>query len=229
MIFLLFVSLVSQIQAQDNLKATDEMALVDILVADFDLVPEEGAVIHLVSADGKIKHKGVADVDGEFQVLLPEGQTFQVNIEKFGADFDFGTFEVPVAKGAIHFKHTFKIAVVEKYVRNYTLENVHFDSGSFEIKKQSEKALKELFDALNSNPKMKIEIAGHTDDLGDDKSNMNLSQQRADAILTWLVKKGIQEDRLLAKGYGEVKPVADNNTPEGRQLNRRTEVRVIEE
>lgn len=230
-IILLVVSTftLSLLQAQSPLKPNEEQALVQIFVCDFDKVAEEGAIIHLVSPDGKIKHKGVSDVNGEYELLLPEGESFQVNVEKFGADFDFGVFEVPAAKGAIHFKHTFQIAVVEKYVRNYTLENVHFDSGSFEIKKESEKALKELLGALQSNPKMRIEIAGHTDNIGEDKANMKLSQQRADAILKWLVKNSISAQRLLAKGYGEVHPIADNDTEKGRQKNRRTEVKVIEE
>lgn len=72
----------------------------------------------------------------------------------------------------------------------------------------------------------KIEIAGHTDNVGNDNDNMILSQKRAETVKTWLVKKGIQPQRIIAKGYGASQPVADNST-EGRQQNRRTEVRIL--
>ena len=73
----------------------------------------------------------------------------------------------------------------------------------------------------------KIEIAGHTDNVGNDADNLKLSQQRADAIRQYLIKKGIQPPRVIAKGYGASQPVADNSTDEGRRRNRRTEVKIL--
>ncbi|HIB01952.1 MAG TPA: OmpA family protein [Phycisphaerales bacterium] len=74
---------------------------------------------------------------------------------------------------------------------------------------------------------MKIEIGGHTDDVGEDSANQRLSESRANAVRNYLIKNGIEGDRVSARGYGETKPVAYNTTPEGRQKNRRTEVRIL--
>ena len=76
---------------------------------------------------------------------------------------------------------------------------------------------------------MIIEIGGHTDDVGDEDKNQALSEKRANTVLQYLIKKGIDSKRLTAKGYGETKPVAYNTTAEGRQKNRRTEVSIIKE
>jgi outer membrane protein OmpA-like peptidoglycan-associated protein len=91
------------------------------------------------------------------------------------------------------------------------------------------KQLNSLVDTLKKKPTMKIEIAGHTDNVGEDLINLHLSQKRADAIRGYLLSKGIVEDRVLAKGYGETEPTASNDTQEGRSFNRRIEVKVIEE
>jgi len=76
---------------------------------------------------------------------------------------------------------------------------------------------------LKSNPDLKFEIDGHTDNTGDAAHNMTLSQQRADAVKTQLVKMGIDGGRLSTKGFGDTKPISDNSTPEGRANNRRVE------
>jgi outer membrane protein OmpA-like peptidoglycan-associated protein len=76
---------------------------------------------------------------------------------------------------------------------------------------------------------MKIEIAGHTDSDGEDETNIKLSQGRANAVMNYLINKGIASSRLTAKGYGETQPVAGNDTESGKQQNRRTEVRIISE
>jgi outer membrane protein OmpA-like peptidoglycan-associated protein len=107
------------------------------------------------------------------------------------------------------------------------LRNVFFETGSASIKPASETELNKLFQTLRMNPNMHIEIRGHTDDVGDDASNLELSHSRARAVYEWLVLKGIESTRLSYKGFGETQPVATNNTPEGRQLNRRTEFTVI--
>jgi OOP family OmpA-OmpF porin len=73
----------------------------------------------------------------------------------------------------------------------------------------------------------KIEIAGHTDNVGKDADNLKLSLQRAEAVRNYLIKKGIKADRITAKGYGATQPVADNGTDAGRQKNRRTEVVLL--
>jgi len=74
---------------------------------------------------------------------------------------------------------------------------------------------------------MVIEISGHTDDVGDDALNLELSQKRAESVRNYLIKNGIASNRVTAKGYGETQPIADNSTPEGKAKNRRTEVKIL--
>ena len=81
---------------------------------------------------------------------------------------------------------------------------------------------------LNTNRKMIVEVGGHTDNVGSDDANMKLSHERAKSVRNYLVKAGINSDRLQAKGYGETQPVADNDTEEGRKANRRTEFVILE-
>ena len=80
---------------------------------------------------------------------------------------------------------------------------------------------------LNENPTMEIEISGHTDNVGKPSDNMILSNNRAKAVVNFLISKKINPARLVAKGFGETKPLADNKTEAGRLQNRRTEMRVI--
>jgi outer membrane protein OmpA-like peptidoglycan-associated protein len=75
---------------------------------------------------------------------------------------------------------------------------------------------------------MKIEINGHTDNIGSDQYNLNLSEKRANSVTDYLVENGIANQRLVAKGYGETMPKATNETEEGRQVNRRVEFAIIE-
>ena len=76
---------------------------------------------------------------------------------------------------------------------------------------------------MNENPKLGVELGGHTDDTGSNEINAKLSQDRADAVREYLIGKGIEPDRIASKGYGETKPVATNDTDAGRQQNRRVE------
>ena len=76
-------------------------------------------------------------------------------------------------------------------------------------------------------PEIKIEIGGHTDNIGEDRANQNLSQERANSVKKYLVEQGVVSSRLIAKGYGESTPIADNNTEKGKRLNRRTEVKIL--
>ena len=84
-----------------------------------------------------------------------------------------------------------------------------------------------MFEFLELNPTIQAEIGGHTDNTGSPQHNMELSEQRAEAVVDFLVNKGIQRERLLSVGYGEEVPVAENNSAEGRGLNRRTELTVV--
>ena len=107
------------------------------------------------------------------------------------------------------------------------LKNIFFATGSAELEAISQTELEKLLEFLNKNPSLKIEISGHTDDVGNEQLNLKLSQARAEAVKSYLVEKGIVPDRLTAKGYGKSKPIAPNTSDATRKLNRRTEFTVL--
>ena len=107
------------------------------------------------------------------------------------------------------------------------MQNVFFKTGSAALLPGSDPELKKLLFTLKKNANMKIEIRGHTDNVGSETSNQLLSEARAKSVFTYLTSSGIDPSRLIYKGFGETQPVADNNTPEGRKQNRRTEFKII--
>lgn len=109
-----------------------------------------------------------------------------------------------------------------------TLKNIFFDFDKSSLRKESIAELENLYQILIKYPNLKIEICGHTDSYGPDEYNKRLSQARTEVVVDWLIKKGINKNRLIAKGYGEDKPIATNDTKEGRQLNRRTEFKILD-
>jgi outer membrane protein OmpA-like peptidoglycan-associated protein len=111
-------------------------------------------------------------------------------------------------------------------INTIPLNFVQFESGSSALTEESKYQLNDLAEALKKYPLMKIEIAGHTDDIGDPAANKLLSQQRADSVKAYLLNQGITAARLTAVGYGSSKPIDTSNTDAGRQKNRRTEFRI---
>lgn len=107
------------------------------------------------------------------------------------------------------------------------LNNIFFDHGKADLRKESDAEILTLVGILQSNPRMTIEIAGHTDDVGDDATNLMLSTERAAAVLNRLVELGIDPQRLHAKGYGESRPLVANRSEADRRRNRRVEFVVL--
>jgi OOP family OmpA-OmpF porin len=120
-----------------------------------------------------------------------------------------------------------KKEMVEKI--NYTARNILFTLGSDRLFQSSRVALNELAALLKAHPEWHLTIEGHTDNAGTPQQNLVLSQKRADAVRTWLIRQGIPADRLTAAGYGQERPIADNSTTNGRTANRRVELKVSAE
>jgi OmpA-OmpF porin, OOP family len=114
------------------------------------------------------------------------------------------------------------------------LNNIYFDYEKWDLLDESFGTLDYLVEKMKEHPEVKIEIGGHTDSNGEDDYNLRLSQRRAEACVKYIISKGIDKQRLSAKGYGESKPIAENanadgsDNPEGRAKNRRTEFKVVE-
>lgn len=105
------------------------------------------------------------------------------------------------------------------------LKGIVFETGKADIKPESEGTLREVLQSLQANPEVQVEIGGYTDNVGNDENNLTLSLNRANSVKQWLVNNGVDADRIMTKGYGETNPTATNDTPEGRQLNRRIEMK----
>ncbi len=101
---------------------------------------------------------------------------------------------------------------------------INFETGKSDIKAESQKIIEEVAEMMRSNPALRISIEGHTDNVGTPAANKTLSENRAKAVMDALAAKGIERSRLVAKGWGQDKPVADNKTEDGRAKNRRVEI-----
>ncbi len=110
----------------------------------------------------------------------------------------------------------------------YQLTEVYFNPQASTLRPDSKRLLDELAKFMAEHTTLKLEIGGHTDSDGEDAANQTLSQSRADAVVAYLVGKAVDATRLTATGYGETKPIAANDTPANKQLNRRTELKVNE-
>ena len=115
----------------------------------------------------------------------------------------------------------------EQEILNTAFENLEFESGKDIIKDVSFPSLEELANLLIKKSKWKIIIAGHTDNVGSAKSNLILSKKRSQAVGVYLEQRGVKSERIIVQYFGEEKPVADNNTKEGRQQNRRVEMTIL--
>ncbi len=164
---------------------------------------------------------------GKFLLSLPAGANYGISVAADGYLFHSENFDLPKGDGFNSVTKEIELKNI-KVGNNITLRNVFFDTGKWKIKPDSYSELERLVTLLNDIVKLKIEISGHTDNVGASSFNELLSQKRADAVVSYLLEKGIDRKRLSAKGYGQSRPVDSNDTDEGRAANRRTEFEIIE-
>ncbi len=163
---------------------------------------------------------------GKYLVSLPAGRNYGIAVKKDNYLFHSENFDIP---NTAAYQEVVKdvalknIAVGSKII----LKNIFFDFDKATLRPESTNELERLAKLLNDFPTLKIEISGHTDSKGADEYNKTLSNNRAKAVLDYLVKAGISAGRLTSVGYGEEQPIATNDTDEGRQLNRRTEFKIL--
>lgn len=212
--------------AAHSLPETDALGVVTLL--DTNEIPDPG-INCTFQADGAGTTDPMrTDSRGQFRIVLKKGATYQISCDKFGrvVAFDQRLTLSRVAGPYIH-QVNLRIIVETSYSSKIALENVYFDANRSDLLPPAFPALNKLVQALKANESMIVEIAGHTDATGTRERNIVLSRERADSVRAFLLRAGISAERVIAKGYGPVQPVADNATEEGRRKNRRTEVRVI--
>ncbi len=219
-----FILITAHLSAQE-LKATMTQALLKVEVVDDKGKPQTGKLVTFTSIkDGK-EFSGTTDASGKFQILIPPAQKYKVKYKLFTTVQSDLVLDMPSAAGP----YTFEYTITATPPRTFTLDNVFFDSGKSTLRAESNKELNELAEYMNIQKTLFIEIAGHTDNVGEAEANQKLSEDRAKAVKKYLESKGIAPARVIAKGYGDTQPTADNATAAGKQKNRRTEVRIISE
>ncbi|MFI5203675.1 MAG: OmpA family protein, partial [Flavobacteriales bacterium] len=164
-------------------------------------------------------------INGQFLVNIATNRQYALAVEKDGYWFFSKNFSFPETKDKekIYLMDVPLIPISVNDTTPILLDNVFFDTDKFDLRPESYVELDKLVFLLKRNDKTKIELHGHTDNVGDKKHNLTLSLNRAKAVMNYLVTKGIDAKRLSAKGFGDTRPKVANDTPENRQINRRTE------
>jgi outer membrane protein OmpA-like peptidoglycan-associated protein len=163
---------------------------------------------------------------GKYLVSLPSGRNYGIVVRSEGRLFHSENIDIPLSKG--YAEVTKPITLQKPEVgKKIVLKNIFYDFDKANLRMESMSELTRVLEVLNEMPALKIEVSSHTDSKGSDEYNNKLSQARAQSVVDYLVSKGVKPDRVIAKGYGKAQPVATNETEEGRQLNRRTEFRIL--
>lgn len=187
--------------------------------------PIPGAIVQAALGDGTTGADGTFRIEG-----LPAGLvTAQASHPDFESDVEIADLEVGET-GQVHFE--MKRRKVEAASLGESLDEqgrvvipgIYFDTAKATLRPDSEPALKVVLTLMTERPETRFVVEGHTDSQGDDDYNLGLSRDRAASVVAWLVANGIDTARLTPDGFGESRPVADNESETGRQLNRRVEV-----
>jgi OOP family OmpA-OmpF porin len=168
----------------------------------------------------------LTDDKGDYFFQLEQGNKYKVHAEKSGYLSKKMEITTETILKSDSIPLSFGIKPIPK--GSIVISNIYYETAKAELKPESKNSLdKELVNLLKDNPQLIIEVSAHTDDVGSNEYNQKLSQQRAESVVNYLINNGITKERMVAKGYGESKPIAPNTTPEGRQKNRRTEFKII--
>jgi outer membrane protein OmpA-like peptidoglycan-associated protein len=198
-----------------------------------DDAPIAGIVVCLTGKDGKKYFTGETDAEGFAEVLVPRGQDYELVYLSLGRKDVSAKVSVPDKP-----RQNLKLTLRYKKVRpappevptaapedepGFVLEGVEFDTGKATIRPESFPQLDGVLEYLTHKKSARILISGHTDNVGKPADNKRLSQQRAEACKKYLVERGIAADRIEAMGFGDERPLTSNDTPTGKQRNRRIE------
>jgi peptidoglycan-associated lipoprotein len=199
--------------------------------------------VSLIDANGDVLQDFTTGNDGKFLFRIYENEDYEMTGETDGYLVKRQSY---TTKGKSVDPKTLKdlvtnitydtILVLDKIElqKIFILENIYYDFNKHNIRPDAAKELDKLVQLLIDNPEIKIELSSHTDSIDDESYNIQLSQRRAESAVRYMVERGIAPDRMVAKGYGEGKPIARNtnrdgtDNPAGRQRNRRTEFKILE-
>jgi outer membrane protein OmpA-like peptidoglycan-associated protein/Tol biopolymer transport system component len=199
-------------------------------VIDENTASPLGATISLVDNESKkvVSRITIDPTTGDFELVIPHGGNYGVTTEMPGYLFNSINFNVP--KFAEYQEIDTHIIMVKAEVGSKViLKNIFFDVGKSDLKNESISEVEKIEELLLSNPELKVQINGHTDNTGNVATNKMLSLKRASAVVDYLVTNGVNASRVSAKGYGSERPIVSNDDEvSGREINRRTEIEIIQ-
>ena len=202
-------------------------APVTVLVTDMQQKPYAGDKIIFKGQKSSKTFSGISNAKGTFLINLPCGDVYDIKVSSVGEEMEYNTLEIPMLKAGEKFDEM-ELQITYELPSEFILQELQFETAKATIRPSSFPSLDIVADFLKRKPAMTIEIAGHTDSDGDDQMNLKLSNDRANAVKTYLISKGVRASQLKATGYGETRPIADNNSASGKQQNRRTEIQIIQ-
>lgn len=185
----------------------------------------ENAVVEVRNSESKVISKAKVNANtGQYaiaaEVNKEKPENLIVNVKKEGHSFDTKMITVEQQSQPV-ITNDAEVKKVE-VGKVCDLHDINFSTNDFSLDDNSKRIIDLFIEFLNENPTVKVEIQGHTDNIGDDKSNQKLSEERAKSVYDYVLSQNVDSNRLKYKGYGESKPIADNNTAAGRAKNRRT-------
>lgn len=192
-----------------------------------DKQPVEAAV-EIVDLDKNrlVYQNYTSATNGEFLATLLVSKNYGLTITKNGYLFYSENFALKNNNSGKPYQISISLDPIE-IGKKAILKNIFFDTNKYTLKPESHSALEKLMEFMSMNPGVRIEIAGYTDNIGNDQMNQTLSENRAKAVYQFLTTHGIAASRLVYKGYGKLQPIAPNATEENRSQNRRTEFKII--
>jgi outer membrane protein OmpA-like peptidoglycan-associated protein len=208
-----------------RLQATKTDAVMKFFVIDKDKGPVKDVVISLTAPDGKKYYAEETDAEGYAEVLVPVGQKYEITYLALGR-------KDIAASVTVTNEPKQNVRLTLRYQRQaapppFILEGVVFDTAKATLRPESFPKLDLVVEFMAHKKKARVEISGHTDNVGKPKANKTLSEQRAQACRAYIVGKGIDSSRLEAVGFGAERPTTTNDTEQGRQRNRRIEAREL--
>jgi len=227
--FSLHFTMLLQAHSQNTLSLNlPKDARIEGSVADMRTrLPQNNELVIFRSQKNNNEYQAVSDSNGKFSTRLPAGDKYDIYIMGFKDSSSVNVLDIPGLSPNSYYKNPFVVNLQFEAPKTFVLDNVEFDFGKSSLRATSYGTLDDLIEYLKRKLGERIEIGGHTDNVGSDEKNLALSLERAKSIVAYLVAKGLSNDRVEAKGYGAEEPIEDNNTEEGRQKNRRTEVKIL--
>jgi outer membrane protein OmpA-like peptidoglycan-associated protein len=194
-----------------------------------DEIPKDAVIEIRNTKTQEVEQFSVDSLDGTFTAIVNVEDSADFMLTAKGKDLAFNNQLIRTPKSKEEIKTQVSVEVEKSRVgQHITIENIHFATNSSNLTEDSRASLDALVQYMKENPGFKVSVDGHTDNVGNEKANLALSTDRAFTVLSYLQENGISGNRLKFKGWGSTKPLVSNDSEEGRALNRRIEIVVLD-